>query len=86
MSFKFLGFVEEIFLHKTAKFNAETIMRSKVMKIYAKNLKNATEQACSSECIDAALSFHYKEWIWSVSNALVAHCSPYALGLWIQFS
>ena len=26
-----------------------------------------------------------KEWIWSVSNALVAHCSLYTIGLWIQF-
>ena len=46
MSFKFLGFVEEVFLHKAAKFHAKTIMRLKVMKVYTKSLKNAIEQAC----------------------------------------
>jgi hypothetical protein len=37
-------FVEEIFLHKTAKFHVKTIMRSRVMKVYTRSLKNATEQ------------------------------------------
>ena len=44
MSFKFLGFVEEVFLHKAANFHVKTNMRSKVMKVYTKSLKNATEQ------------------------------------------
>ena len=35
-------FVEEIFLHKNTKFNVKAIMRSKVMKVLAKSLKNAT--------------------------------------------
>ena len=44
MCIKFLGFVEDIFLRMTAKFHVKTIMRSKVMKVLAKSLENATEQ------------------------------------------
>ena len=36
--------VEDIFLHTSAKFHVKTIIRSKVMKVYTKSLKNATEQ------------------------------------------
>ena len=56
--FKISGFVEEIFLHKNTKFHVKAIMCSKVMKVLAKSLKNATEQACYNDCIDAELSFH----------------------------
>ena len=44
MCIKFLGFVEDIFLQMTVKFHVKTITRSKVMKVLAKSLKNATEQ------------------------------------------
>ena len=39
---KILGFVEDIFLHMTVKFHVKGITRSKVMKVLAKSLKNAT--------------------------------------------
>jgi len=32
----------------------KAIMCSKVMKVLAKSLKNATEQACYNACVDAA--------------------------------
>ena len=41
---KFSGIVEEIFLHKNAKFHEKTIVCSKVMNILAKKLKNATNK------------------------------------------
>ena len=44
MSFKFLGFVEDVFPHKAAKFHLKTIIHLEVMKVYTKSLKNATEQ------------------------------------------
>ena len=31
-------------MHKTAKFHVKMIMRSRVMKVYTKSLKNAPEQ------------------------------------------
>ena len=36
--------VEDIFLHKSAKFHVKTIIRSKVLKVCTQSLKNATEQ------------------------------------------
>ena len=35
--------VEDIFLHKSAKFHVKTIIRSKVMKVCTQSLKNVTE-------------------------------------------
>ena len=35
--------MEEIFLHKNTIFHVKAIMCSKVMKVLAKSLKNATE-------------------------------------------
>ena len=43
-TFKFLGFVADIFLHEFAKFHVKSIMCSKVTKVYMKSLKNTTEQ------------------------------------------
>ena len=37
-------FVDDIFAHKSAKFHVKTIVRSKVMKVLAKRLKNATDK------------------------------------------
>ena len=58
-------FVEELFLHRTAKFHAKTIMRSRVMKVYTRSLKNATEQhnkvikASLNACIKFKCPFNY---------------------------
>ena len=81
MSFKFLGFVEDIFLHEIAKFHMKTIMRQKVMKVYTKSLKNATNKHVkrlrrrSAELV-SGISLEAK-----TGNALVAHSSPYTIGL-----
>ena len=44
-SFKFLGFVEEIFIHKAAKFHVKIITRSKVMKVYTKKFEKCNGTA-----------------------------------------
>ena len=49
----------------SAKLHVKTIMRSKVMKVYTKSLKNATEQhdkviqACLNACIKTKCPFNY---------------------------
>ena len=72
-SFKFLGFVEEIFIHKTAKFHVKKVTHSKVMTVYTKSLKNATEQhnkvlqASSNARIKFKCPFNCSYVYWSIS-------------------
>ena len=64
MTFTFLEFVEEVFLHTAATFHVKTIMRSKVMKVYIKSLKNTAEhlekviQASVNACIKFKCPFN----------------------------
>jgi len=53
--FTFSGCVEEIFWNRNTKFHMKIITRSKVMKVPVKSCINATEQACSNNCIDLTL-------------------------------
>ena len=57
-------------------------MCSEVMNILAQNLKNATNKHVKKPVqTQRCRLIRNKETIWSVGNALVAHCSPYTIGL-----
>ena len=73
-------------MHKFAKFHVKKITRSKVMKVYTKSLKNATEQhdkviqASLNACIKFKCPFNYSYVYYSINYSSLCDENEHSLG------